>query len=147
MPENMPTTTAQPESPRFPHHNVEASHQLGLPDLPAVHLAVTMLADRLVALPHHSSQPTQQVRLTALRVASRAVLEGQPIEWAAAHFLSRLNDAAEPDWAAAEAACLTHRTDWLGHAMVVLLSNGVDLDPDARRTATMYGWDESRIQA
>lgn len=133
------------EARRFLHHNIEASRQLGLPDSPILHLAISNLADRLLALPHHSSLRVEQVHVTALRVASQAALEGLPFEWVEADFLSRLHTAAESDWLAAEAARRTKRTDWLGQAKATIRSNGMDPGPDAWQMATRYGWDQSQV--
>jgi hypothetical protein len=37
-------------NPTFPYQSSEATSQLGIPDSPEIHLAITMLAERLIPL-------------------------------------------------------------------------------------------------
>ena len=138
--------TAKPENdgPQFLHHSVEASRLLCLPNSPILHLAVTTVVARLLALPHQSSQSAEAVRITAFRVASGTVLECLPFECAAATFLSTLIDAAEPDFEASDLAYRSKRTNWLSEARAAIVAEGADPGPYARPWATRYGWNSSR---
>jgi len=122
--------------PAFPHHSPEASRLLGLPDSPVIHLAVTTIVNRLLALQHQSTLTAEVVRITAFRVASGTALEGMPFELAAAEFLHRLNGPGAPPYPDLG----IKRTDWLGDASNAIRESGGDPGPDARRMATRYGW-------
>lgn len=124
------------QKPAFPHHSPEASRLLGLPDSPVIHLAVTTIANRLLALQHQSPLPAEAVRITAFRVASGTALEGMPFELAEAEFLHRLNDPGAPPLPDLG----VKHTDWLGEATAAIRESGGDPGPDARRMATRYGW-------
>lgn len=103
----------QPEpTARFLHHNLKASSQLGLPDSPVVHLAVSHVVRLL--LPHaqgtHLSE--EQVHIQALRAASGTVLEHLPIEYAIERFKDRVGLKMK-NAEFLERAYHSHRTNWL----------------------------------
>lgn len=127
-----------PELPQFPHHNPEASRQLGLPDSPTVHLAVTTVANRLLALVEGVEDDPRALGIQALRAASYAVLFSLPFEAATADFLSRCDLHADHE--TARRACKAGRMDWLGCAREQVLAEGSDPGPDVREMATAYGW-------
>lgn len=132
-----------PEVPRFPHHNLEASSLLGLPDSPTIHLAVTTVRDMLIALVEGLPHDERAARITAWRQASGAVLESLPIECAAMHFLSIVG--LQFDQEAAELAYATKRTDWLSLAHEQIRASGLHPGPSVQRAATPYGWVFSRV--
>jgi hypothetical protein len=107
-----------------------------LPDSPIIHLAVTTIVNRLLALQQQTTLTAEAVRITAFRVASETALEGWPFECAAAEFLHRLGDAGAPPYPDVG----SKRTDWLGDATTAIRESGIDPGPDARRMATRYGW-------
>lgn len=125
----------------FPFFSQEARSTLGLPDSPAIHLAVTSLAERLGAFAEGTHLDLRAIRITALRTASRAVLEELPFEQVVFDFQTSLG--LPGDQAAAEEAYRTTRTDWLGQAVAKIEAMGLSAGLDARRMATPYGWNTS----
>lgn len=123
---------------RFLHHNLKASSQLGLPDSPVIHLAVTQVANLL--LPHaagtHLSE--EQAYVQALRAASGTVLEYLPIEYAIEIFKERVGLSMDDE--VAERMYRSHRTNWLRQAKNAILDAGEHPGPDTSRSATRYGW-------
>lgn len=131
-----PPKPAEPDLPRFLHHNVEASRQLGLPDSPTIHLAITKIADRLMLLAPGSPLPAQDCLIQALRTASGAALFRWPMESAEWEFRLRtdqVGDEPQPELG-------KDRPDWLGQARAEIIASGEDPGPDARRQASPYGW-------
>lgn len=125
----------------FPYYSEEARNQLGLPDSPVIHLAITKLADKLMSFASGTRFSADIIRITALRAASGCVQDESPFECAVLKFRVSLDLPA--DAAAADEAYRTTRTDWLGQAMAEIKAAGIDPGADARRMATPYGWNES----
>lgn len=128
--------------PQFPYASSEAKRHLGIPDTPAIHLAITDLAERLLALPYRDDRPLGDTRVSALRSASRGVREGLCFELVVLYYriaLGDFPDQAECDRVYAEGA----RTDWLGAAMARLTAEGRQVSPAVKSQATRYGWSEA----
>lgn len=132
-----------PEVPRFPHHSLEASSLLGLPDSLTIHLAVTTVKDMLLALVEGTPHNERVARIAAWHEASGAVLESLPFECAARTFLSNIDLPFDQE--AAELAYATKRTNWLLQAHEQIRASGIDPGPSVQRAATRYGWDLSRV--
>lgn len=62
--------------PEFPFQSSEARTQLGIPDSPEIHLAITSLAEEMLKIANESAREMRVVRITTLRSASRAALFG-----------------------------------------------------------------------
>lgn len=60
--------------PDFPYQSSELSKELGVPDSPLVHLAISSLAERLLPTAETAFSDTRIQRIQALRSASYAVL-------------------------------------------------------------------------
>ena len=67
-------------NPTFPYQSSEAKSQLGIPDSPEIHLAITKLAERLIALAEGTTLSDSNIRIPALRTASEGVLFSYPFE-------------------------------------------------------------------
>lgn len=128
--------------PRFPYASSEAKRQLGIPDTPAIHLAITDLAERLLALPYRDDRLLGDTRVSALRSASRGVREGLYFELVVLYYRIALGDF--PDQAECDRVYANRvPTDWLGDAVSRLNAEGVDASPAVRRQATRYGWTDA----
>jgi len=126
----------------FPYFSEEARRELGLPDSPVLHHAITNLADRLMPFGNGSAQEPRIVRNTALRTALRAVREELPFEWIV--FLFRVYVDLAGNREAADAAFRTTRTDWLALSAGAIRAAGIDASPAASRMATPYGWNATQ---
>jgi hypothetical protein len=125
-------------SVRFPYESPELTAALGIPDSPAIHLAIATLADRLIPLAAGSAAPSDDVRIVAIRTASGGVLESMPIECVELRFLAAL-DLPYDDAACTKA--LETTTDWLGQAIARIAAEGLGSEsPDPHAMATRYGW-------
>lgn len=122
----------------FPHYSEEARSQLGLPDSPVLHLAITKLADELMPFAEGAKVEARIIRITALRTASGAVREYLPLECAIYTFRTTLELPADP--AASKEAYRTVRRNWMREAKAAIEAEGLDPGPNAVRMATAYGW-------
>jgi hypothetical protein len=130
------------DQPRFPYASTEAKRQLGIPDSPAIHLAITDLAERLLSLPYGHERPMNDARIAALRSASWGARESHCFELVALRYRASLGetlDQAECDRSSAS----DKPTDWLGYAVSRLIGEGFDASPAVRRQATRYGWTDT----
>lgn len=123
---------------RFLHHNLKASSQLGLPDSPVIHLAVTQVASLLLPQAAGTHLSEEQAYVQALRAASGTVLEHLPIEYAVEIFKERVGLAM--DVGVAQRMHRSHRTNWLLQAKNAILEAGEHPGPDTSQSATRYGW-------
>lgn len=124
--------------PAFPYRSSEARSRLGLPESPAIHLAVTDLAEQLLPLAAGASASVEDVRIRGLHSASGGALFSRPFEVVRADFLWMLDLADELE--AASAACRGKRTDWLGQAVARLRAEGIEVPPTVGRQRSRYGW-------
>jgi hypothetical protein len=115
-----------------------ALQTLGLPDSPAIHLAICTVAELLQPLDASCSASSRDKCIVRFRVASHAVREGLPIEYSRLQYLWRFGTDINHE--TAEAALRLPRTDWLGRAKAALEAIGVDPGPDAQKMATRYEW-------
>ena len=122
----------------FPYYSQEARQQLGLPDSPVLHLAITKLANALMLLAEGAQLDARIVRITALRSASSAALEQSP--WACAAYRFSCDLGLPTDSAGSDEAFRTVRTDWLRAASAQIEAERLDPGPDTKRMATDYGW-------
>ncbi len=83
------------EQPRFPYASTEAKRQLGIPDSPAIHLAITDLAERLLSLPYGQERPSNETRITALRSASWGARESHCFELVVLRYRASLGDTLD----------------------------------------------------
>lgn len=125
-------------APGFPYRSSEARSWLNLPESPAIHLAVTDLAQQLLPLAEGTSASAEDARICALHSASGGVLFSRPFEVVRADFLSGLQLADELE--AAHAACRGKRTDWLGQAVARLRAEGIEVASTVGRQRSRYGW-------
>jgi len=123
---------------RFPHHWPEASVELGIPDVPEIHLAIRTLSDRLMTLHEKEVEGVDMAPKTAMRCASRAVLESESIEVVSCRFLTSLGYDLSSE--RIEQAMQSPKTYWLRMARDSIAADGIDPGPDASRLATRYGW-------
>lgn len=127
------------QQPRFPYASSEAKRQLGIPDSPPIHLAISELADRLLALPYDIDRVPEEERNVALRSASWAVRESHCCDLVVLRYRDSLGEAldqAECDRVYAEGV----PTDWLGAAIARLKTEGCEVSPTVTQQATRYGW-------
>jgi hypothetical protein len=108
--------------PSFPHQSSEAKRQLGIPDRPALHLAITSLAERLLLLASGSAMSERNVRITALHMGSEGVLMSLPWECIVFLFCERVG--LPGDQAASDQAYHSHQTNWLKMATERLSNEG-----------------------
>ncbi|MEI8157098.1 MAG: hypothetical protein WCH60_09550 [Burkholderiales bacterium] len=128
-------------NPTFPYQSSEASYELGIPDSPEIHLAITGLAERLIPLAEGASKSDVGIRMTALRTASGAVLFRRPFEMVVLHFRVILDLPFEQD--DIDAAAKLAPIDWLGQAVQQLRMEGVEIASDFGKQASHYGWREA----
>lgn len=113
--------------------------QLGAPDSAEIHLAITRVAELLLPLAAASSLDERLQRITALRIASGAVLFGWPIsaakQEARVQFHLPLEEGSElpRPW-------ISNEKDWLAEAVDQLRSEGVHVSPSFQRQRSNYGW-------
>lgn len=129
-------------SPSFPYQSSEASHYLGIPDSPVVHLAITRLAERLLLTTFPRDEPSEMARIAALRCASYGVLMRHSFE-AIEYRFGVYIDLPRHD-AAFDRAEKANSVDWMGEAISQLESEGVDIASGVRQQATPYGWKEAK---
>lgn len=127
-------------APLFPYHSPELSRLIGIPDHPAIHLAISTVVDLLMTTAATTGEEPELQRVSAVRTASGAVLFSWPIEWAENFLLGGASPPHEVWWP--EEALGAKRMDWLGQAIERLRQEGIDPGPDARRMRTRYGWSE-----
>ena len=125
-------------NPAFPYQSSEAARQLGIPDSPEIHLAITRLADSLIPLAAGASLSDSDVRIAALRTASGGVLFSYPFDLVVIRFHASLGLPVDQD--AIDAAANLERTDWLGQAARDLKAKGVKVQPNFRQQSSHYGW-------
>lgn len=126
-------------NPTFPYQSSEASRELGIPDSPEIHLAITSLAERLMPIADGTKFSDSKVRIAALRTASGGVLFRYPFEEVVIRF--RLNLGVHIDQDEVDRAINpTLKTDWLGQAVLDLKAQGVEVPNSFGQQASNYGW-------
>ena len=138
MQQLIPINSFTDGSPSFPYQSSEASCHLGIPDSPAIHLAITQLAERLLALPTRTCESNGHIRIMALRCASYGVLmrhSFESVEFRFGVYLNLPNDQLAYDRAVKAAP-----THWLNQAIERLEGEGIAVDRSVQRQATCYGW-------
>lgn len=124
--------------PGFPYQSSELSKELGVPDSPLVHLAISSLAERLLPIAEAVSSDTRIQRIQALRAASYAVLMHETFTLTEVRFRSSLELPVSQE--EIEAAIGNERTNWLAKAAAQLHAEGVELGSYVRVQASPYGW-------
>ena len=125
-------------NPSFPYQSSEATRHLGIPDSPAIHLAITQLAELLLALSTTQDEVSEVVRITALRCASYGALMKHSFETVVFRFGIYMD--LPPDEAARDRAEKATPIDWLSQAVSQLESEGIAVPSGIRQQATPYGW-------
>lgn len=125
-------------NPTFPYQSSEAKSQLGIPDSPEIHLAITRLAERLIALADGTTLSDLNIRTTALRTASEGVLFSYTFAVVVTQFRSKLGLLMDQDASDRVGTC--ERADWLGEAVQYLRSAGVEIPASFRKQVSNYGW-------
>lgn len=125
-------------NPTFPYQSSEAKSQLGIPDSSEIHLAITKLAERLIALAEGTTLCDSNIRISALRTASEGVLFSYPFEVVATLFRSKLGLHIEQD--ASDRIGTSKREDWLGQAVRYLRAEGVEIPTSFGEQVSNYGW-------
>ena len=126
-------------NPAFPYESSFAREQLGIPDAPEIHLAITGLAELLLPLAQASKLDERLQRIQVLRVASSAVLFGWPLstaqEEARAHLdLPPVHGGMRPKpW-------VTNEKNWLAETASQLGKEGVVVNPRFQYQRSNYGW-------
>ena len=126
-------------NPQFPYQSTEASEQLGLPDSPEIHLAITRVADLLLPLAEQSCLEQRLHRIIVLRVASGAVLFGWTLD-AARQGLRQQLDMPLVEEQPVPAHWIHNECDWLANAAAQLRSEGLNIRPSFQRQRSNYGW-------
>ena len=125
-------------SPNFPYHSAEASSQLGLPNSPEIHLAVTELAQEMLELAALSGKEPRIQRIVALRQSSGAVLFGYSKP------MLELYIRADLDLPISEELQIAARTapavNWLAQAVTRLREEGHEVRADFNKQRSSYGW-------
>lgn len=124
--------------PGFPYQSSELSKELGVPDSPLVHLAISSLAERLLPIAEAASSDTRIQRIQALRAASYAVLMHETFTCTEVRMRSSLELPVSKE--EFDAASGNERTNWLAEASAQLQAEGVDLGSYVRVQASPYGW-------
>lgn len=125
-------------NPTFPYQSSEATRELGIPDSPEIHPAITRLAESLIPLGEGAAKSDSDVRIAALRTASGGVLFSYPFEMVVIRFHISLGLPVDQD--AIDASANLKRTDWLGQAAHDLKAEGVEIPPNFRQQLSHYGW-------
>lgn len=126
------------KEPSFPYQSSELTKELGVPDSPLVHLAISSLADRLLPIAEAALSDTRTQRIQALRAASYAVLMHHTLAFADVRFRASLQlPVSQED---IDSASGNERTNWLAKAVAQLQAEGVDLGSYVRVQASPYGW-------
>ena len=124
--------------PGFPYQSSELTKELGVPDSPLVHLAISTLAERLLPIVEAAFSDTRMQRIQALRAASYAVLMHETFNCAEVRLRSSLElPVSQEEF---DAATGNERTNWLAKAAAQLQAEGVDLGSYVRVQASPYGW-------
>lgn len=125
-------------NPTFPYQSSEATSQLGIPDSPEIHLAITRLAERLIGLAEGTTLSDSNIRITALRTASGAVLFSYPFDVVVTLFRTKLGLHIDQD--ASDKVGTSEREDWLGQAVQYLRAEGVEIPTSFGKQVSNYGW-------
>lgn len=140
MAKNIPLNSFTDADPSFPYQSSEAKSQLGIPNSPAIHLAVSQLAELLLSLPVTTNESKESMRISALRCASYGVLMRHSYEHVELRFKEYLDlpiDETEMN-KAKEAPSF----NWLGQAITSLEKEGFYVPSGVQQQATAYGWNE-----
>ena len=124
--------------PEFPYQSREASEQLGVPDSPEIHLAISELATHLLQQTEGSPIEHWQRRVVALRTASGAALFGWSLALAEREL--RLNADLPVPKDMPEDIKSAPRRNWLAEAAERLRSEGVIVQENYQRQRSAYGW-------
>ena len=125
-------------NPDFHYHSAEASNQLGLPDAPEIHLAITELAQEMLELAALSSMELRIQRIVALRQSSRTVLFGYSKPMLELYIRVHLDlPISEELQIAAQTA---PAVNWLAKAVNRLREEGHDVRADFNLQRSGYGW-------
>ena len=117
--------------PLFPYQSSEARQQLGIPNSPVIHLAITDLAQRLLDECPDFGNPPEILRITALRSGSYGARESRAYEAVAVRHRAMLGSRVEQE--EIDLAYALPRMDWLGLAMSRLEAEGIATDPRSRQ--------------
>lgn len=124
--------------PSFPYQSSELSKELGVPDSPLVHLAISSLAERLLPTAETAFSDPHTQRIQALRAASYAVLMHHTLAFTDLRFRASLELPVSQE--EIDATSGNERTNWLAQASAKLQVEGVDLDSYVRVRPSPYGW-------
>ena len=124
--------------PVFPYQSSELSKELGVPDSPLVHLAISSLAERLLPITEVALSNPRHQRIKALRAASYAVLMNETFKCTEVQLRFDLELPVSKE--EFDAASGTERTNWLAEASAQLKAEGIDIDSYVRVLASRYGW-------
>ena len=131
------TIFTNPE-PDFPYHSSELTKELGVPDSPLVHLAISSLAEQLLPIAEGASSDARIQRIQALRAASYAVLMHHTLAFTDVRFRASLELPVSQE--EIDSVSGNERTNWLAKASAQLQAEGVDLGSYVRVQASPYGW-------
>jgi hypothetical protein len=124
--------------PDFPYQSSELTKEIGVPDSPLVHLAISSLAEQLLPIAEGASSDARIQRIQALRAASYAVLMHHTLAFTDVRFRSSLELPVSQE--EIESVSGNERTNWLAKASAQLQAEGVDLGSYVRVQASPYGW-------
>src|ERR1035437_5092155 len=123
--------------PSFPYQSSELTKELGVPDSPLVHLAISSLAERLLPVAEAASSDTRIQRIQALRAASYAVLMHHTFAFTDVRLRASLElPVSQEEF---DAASGNERPNWLAHASAQVQAEGGDLGAYVRVQASPYG--------
>lgn len=125
-------------NPTFPYQSSEAKRELGIPDSPGIHLAITRLAESLIPLAEGAARSEQAIRIAALRTASGGVLFSYPFDMVVIRF--HLSLGLLVDQEKIDAAVKLKPTDWLGLAAQDLRNEGAEIPSNFGKQVSSYGW-------
>lgn len=123
--------------PSFPYESADARRVLGIPNKPAIHLAITDLAEGLLSIAKLSSLDSKTQRIAALRAASGAVLYGWTLSATERELRSvlQLVDASEEH----APHRIVNGKNWLAEAKDRLRQEGSIVQNDVASQSTNYG--------
>ena len=124
--------------PEFPYQSREATEQLGIPDSPEIHLAITELAAHLLQQTEGSPLEHWQRRVVALRTASGAALFGWSLELTEREL--RINAELNVPAEMPEEVKNAPRRNWLADAAAKLREEGIFVPAAYQRQRSAYGW-------
>jgi|GEM_PF-4015428 len=124
--------------PAFPYQSSELSKELGVPDSPLVHLAISSLAERLLPTAETAFSDPRMQRIQALRAASYAVLMHHTLAFTDVRFRASLELPVSQE--EVDSATGNEKTNWLAKASAQLQAEGVDLGSYVRVQPSPYGW-------